>query len=324
MHFTLLHRCGKVWLQEFHSRKLNVHETVETKVPELLPADLIQKVAERTKMMQTYHPATMHANNYLLGGFVSCSYCGYRMFGQTYRDGMRYYRHVTRKRRRECPRPVGWVNADVLEEVILSNLFDLFGNPEAMKRAVAAATPDTAKVDEARARRDRLLSEREKVRAGIGRVVGRIADGTISKDEAAAKMEELREREEKLSKGLDEVAALLDGIPSADEVDEATGRVAVIFGGEDVRYADDSFRLDWHDAVHDFERMSQADKRALVVAVFGGTTPTGERMGISIEWPEGCRPRQRFKPWRFKVLGRLVDNWGELSGGEGVTLQGQH
>src|SRR5262249_30639424 len=36
LHRTMTQRCGPVWKQEFHSKALNIHEIVNTRVPRLL------------------------------------------------------------------------------------------------------------------------------------------------------------------------------------------------------------------------------------------------------------------------------------------------
>src|SRR5262249_31430467 len=46
-------RCGDEWVQEFESKKLNIHETVITKVPRLLDEETIIAVRIRAELNKT-------------------------------------------------------------------------------------------------------------------------------------------------------------------------------------------------------------------------------------------------------------------------------
>src|SRR5262249_9106922 len=46
---TLKHRCGKIWVQHFECKRLNIKTTVETNVPPLLDDDVIQDIQDRTQ-----------------------------------------------------------------------------------------------------------------------------------------------------------------------------------------------------------------------------------------------------------------------------------
>src|SRR5262249_32127400 len=147
---------------------------------------------------------------------VFCAECGYCMFGQVNPNGRRYYRHAHAKRKRTCPlSPRPWVPADTIERAVVSDLFDMLGNPAAIERAVKAAVPDC---DKALEQRRPLEDELAKVGRGRERVLGLVAKDLLTDDQAEKQLRELKERESGLRAELDKLAAALADVPDAEAV----------------------------------------------------------------------------------------------------------
>src|SRR5262249_13163294 len=150
-------------------------------VPRLLPEETIAAIKRQTEANRTYkHGQTR--TPYLLGRVVLCAECGYAMSGHNDPDRGRMYRHMpssrlTRLNMRQCPRVNIKVPADALEDAVMRDLFDLFGNPAKVQRAVEEAVPDRGKVEELRQRQGRLAEELAKVEDTRGRVEDSLADG---------------------------------------------------------------------------------------------------------------------------------------------------
>src|SRR5262249_15787003 len=147
LHRCLTERCGPVWEQRFDSDALNIHEVVKTQVPPLLDAATIKAVrkkAEENKARKRGRPSATHA----LSRWVYCAGCGHTLLSEVNYRGAMYYRHpkgagegCTRNGKRMM------VRADDLDEAVFRRLFELFGNPEGVRRAVEAAVPDREKVN---------------------------------------------------------------------------------------------------------------------------------------------------------------------------------
>jgi site-specific DNA recombinase len=302
LHKILTRRCGPEWVQEFHSDALNVHEAVTTVIPALLTPDVIGAVRAKAEGNKTFsHGEVKH--QYLLSRMVFCSHCGLALSGQSNPRG-RYYRHLHRS---PCTRPGTkiWVNADELENAVLRDLFDLFGNPAKVRAAVEAATPNPAKVREARERLVRLDAEVGKVEAARNRVIDAIAEGLLTKAQAQGKLEEVNGREATLKTELEKTKAALANIPTPDEVRDAADRVVTAFGRRRVDY----YNLARKNAANsDFDGMTYDEKRALAELVFAGKTPDGMRRGVYVQWIDGQETRK--KAWNYRVRGRLIDQFG--------------
>lgn len=301
---TLFKLCGPEWVQEFDCEDLNIHARVITVVPPLLDAATIQAVRERADGNKHWF-RRRRVNRHTLAGFVRCGACGYSMYGKVHTNGLPYYTHLHNDRlvksgMSTCTYASMRIRGDTLDGCVLTELFDLFGNPAAVERAVRAATPDAGEVDELRARHQRLTAEIAKVDQGRGRVVDAIADGALTKDQAKGKLAQLAEREGQLRAELAAVDVKLQGTPTPEEVKAAGAWVA----GQFRRYTDAYQVAQTRLANHDVTRMTYDDQRALMETVFGGTLPDGRRMGVYVHWQE---KRKRCTPWEYRLLGRLVD-----------------
>jgi DNA invertase Pin-like site-specific DNA recombinase len=295
---ALRSRCGTTYTFRFQSNELKIDETLTLTVPRLLPEKLIREVCQRLDANRTY----MHGKpkrEYLLGGRIFCAACGFSLTGGCNHSGKRYYRH--NRRYSTCKlRPRLWVPADVIEPVVVRDLFNMLGNPAAIERAVKSAVPDC---DKALKQRERLEAELAKIEKARNRVLDLIERDTITDAQATAKLQALKERETALRGELDKLAAMLADVPDADtmrqaalEIQEVCGAIFIVddagntyAGGNDVQ----SFRM-----------MEPGDRRKLIDAAFSGNLPDGKPAGVYIS-PAGedSRGRRRFT---YVLRGRLL------------------
>jgi len=171
LHKILTKRSGKKWVQVFDCKDLNIHEEVTTFVPPLLPNATIKAVQDKMAANKTYqHGRPKHP--YLFSGMVFCSHCGYAMLGQTNPNGRQYYRHASVQREKECPiHPKPWVRCDELENAVMSYLFETFGNPEATRRAIEKAVPNSDKIKELQEHQKRINESLAKTKAARERIL---------------------------------------------------------------------------------------------------------------------------------------------------------
>jgi DNA invertase Pin-like site-specific DNA recombinase len=302
LHRLLTVQCGPVWVQRFASKALNVSEAVETTIPELLPPETIKAIHARAAANKTWAHGQAK-EKYLLGRMIFCGHCGYALVGLVVTPRKKkyvYYRHPTLV---TCTRSGIKIKvpAAAIEDAVLRDLFDTFGNAERVRKAVEEATPDPAQADKARARQARLTAEAERLAAAKQRVVRLIAKGTLTDDEADAELKKLRAGEAEVRKELDALAPLLEDLPDPVEIKKVAKRVA-------------AGARAWAERVianGDFDGMTWEERRALCQMVFGGKTRDGRRLGVYVTWDDsGPTQAHVSRPWRYRVLGRLIDHWG--------------
>jgi site-specific DNA recombinase len=296
IHYVLTRGAGPIWEVRFNPKALNIEETVKIEVPALLDEKTIAAVCARAEANRTYHHGHIK-NRYLLSRMVRCAHCGSSLSGQT-SDGLSSYRHLDAKRTAACPGPKikSWVRADVLEDMVMRTLFETFGNPVAVQRAIEAATPNNEKVREAMQRLDQIAVEHlPKAKASIQRVIGLVAKGTITEKDAEEQLTKLKGRQQILEAELARIQDEIAHLPQPGEIKEVSKQIVSRF-----QYSSVKFMAKKQEANRAFKKMTWEEKRALCEMVFGGKTAQGERMGVAITWNESG------KGWRFKIEGHLI------------------
>jgi hypothetical protein len=296
---TLTQRCGTGWELRFRVKDLNIDETVHVTVPRLLDERTIKAIRDQSRANRTYLHGSQQSP-YLFGGMVFCAACGYTMNGQTNERNRRYYRHGMRNGARECTcRPRPWVRADELEVVVMHHLFECFGNPVAVQRAIDAATPNLEKMRQYREDRARCEAGLGRTNAGRQRILKLVANDQISDAEVEQSLKELADQETRYRAELARLDDALQNVPTPEGVRAVADRVSARFGAE--------YRL----ANHSLERMTWEEQRALAQMVFCGELPDGRRMGIYIEFVEGQTSRT-YRQWRYTIHGHLIHDRGQM------------
>jgi DNA invertase Pin-like site-specific DNA recombinase len=307
LHKVLTKRCGSTWEQEFHAEELNIHERVTISIPPLLPPETIAAIHQMAEARKTYlHGQRTHP--YLLSRMVFCAHCGYAMFGQTNRNGKRYYRHAHMKRVHPCParrRYQAWINADNLETAVFRDLFDMFGNPAAVQRAIEEATPNKDKIAETRARLENLGNDLKQTRTGRERLLKLVVKGTITEEEAEKQLTKLKDQETRQQQEMERLRERLANIPDPETVQAAATQIVATVSGKGLPYDDAGAERDLENQrVRMLSGMTWEEKRKLAEMVFSGKTEE-KRMGVYVEWVEGQEARRR-KQWQYKIAGHFV------------------
>ncbi len=313
LHKVITKRCGTRWTMKFHSDELNIHEDVEIEVPALLSEATIKALQKKTQANKTYeHGQTKHS--YLLTGFVFCAHCGYSMSGQTNSKTCRYYRHCHIKRKRVCECPKTWVRASDLEEVVIRQLFECFGNPHGLKEAIEAATPNKDHLKELRERLKRLEGNLAQIGSARVSILKFISKGTVSETDAEKQLDELKEKEEHHLSELHRLQDSLENAPSSESIRDFATAIAkqVKTSGKrssERRYNSAVRTAELKSIDRDYSSMTWDQKRALVKTVFNGTQLDGKRMGVYIRWTEEKSGPQQ---WTYAIYGNLIHRNGSL------------
>jgi DNA invertase Pin-like site-specific DNA recombinase len=344
---TLVERCSDTWAQEFHSDKLNVHESVPTKVPRLLDDGTIKAVRARLAAGNTYiRKGGRKVNDYLLSGFIFCEACGCNLCGRIDRHGKTYYEHSYAARQVRCPlSPRPRVQARRLESEVVRELVDMFGNPAAIERAFRASQPDREKEQKRKVVAEAKLTAVTKKRVNV---LDAVADGLFTRDQVRAKLAEIEADEAHWREELDRVNELLADAPdeaaldaylewrderfndlrraSVDQVNEAlaaSGSPSRVKWRDGPRFEvidrNSNMVLDGSNNVCTFVGMctpeGMADQRRLVEAVFCRPV-NGKPAGIYV-FPEGehLHYRRKNKRWGFTLRGLLPFEKVVMGGG---------
>jgi DNA invertase Pin-like site-specific DNA recombinase len=221
---NLRENMGPVWVQHFDSDRLNVHEEVPTPVPAILDEDTIRAIHKRLDANRTfYHDAPRVVHPYLLRGFLFCDGCDRALTGAANRWGTRYYRHAhgtyVRLRKSEpCPYCIPrkpHVRADLIENVVVSELFRLHGSPAAVERSIREALPQA---DEARRQLAHLEAELAKLDGARNRILDLVESEALTNGQATAKLNDIKEREGQLRADLDKVRSQLANVPTEEAI----------------------------------------------------------------------------------------------------------
>lgn len=289
----LRERCGPVWTQRVLCKELGLDETIEIAVPPLLPDETIRRLRQRLQGNRC-RPGARPSADYLLSGYIFCAACGTALTGQLDHRGHLYYRHGRRCAAAKCPiRPRPHVPCRKAEAEVLGRLFELFGNPAAINRAVRDAVPAC---DDLRTRQLNLRARLAKVEASQKRLVDAIADGTITRDRARQRSERLAEEEQALRADLGSLDEQLADIPTEAEIARYVQQIddaLLVLDDDGNTYSGGNDVQSWLDL-----NESAADQRRVVEAAFGGHVMSDAKpAGVYVSGAAGA--------WTFTIRGRM-------------------
>lgn len=301
--YDRLEKCSGTLIVEFTSKTLNVSESIEMTIPALLDAATINAVRKQARANQTYtHGHGKH--KYLFSRMVFCEHCGSALTGQyDVAFSNRYYRHLKNSEgQKACPFR-GSIRADDLENVVIQQLFETFGNPSAVQKAIEEAVPDLDKLNDLRKRHTRITESLQKMDAARQRIIRLVGEDEISEAEAKKQLGAYRERQTKAQAELEQLNEHLAHVPNTEAIRLVAEKVSTTFR----QYSNAKLVAQVQHANRSLDDMTWDDKRALVQMVFSGTTPDGDRMGVYIH-------RTGDRTWRYVVKGHLIHAEGHSSG----------
>jgi len=267
LHYIFTHSLGTEWSISFSSKKLNIHETVQFKIPPLVDEATIKKVKTRLQENKNVRHGQLKYE-YLLGRMIFCEKCGTALTGTPYHD-LLYYRHQTY---RGCKK--SWsVGANQIEAAVFDDLYHAFGDAVKSAEAMQNAIPDPHRrqaLEDQLKNCQRDLTKNEQARNNI---IDAIAEGTILKSVAKEKMDQFQQTETALLKECNQIEGQLDSIPSKEMI----GKKAKLLK----RLAKDYFKSIAH-----MKKMTFNDRRTLMQNLFSGKTEDGKRYGVYISREE--------------------------------------
>jgi site-specific DNA recombinase len=313
-------RCGDTWTETFDYPAFQIHEVVTHKIPRLLPEKTIQAIHKKAKFNRTFFDSKRHYD-YLLSSYIFCSHCDYLMIGQTNHANSShkkksYYRHP-RHLVKPCTVTPAYVDAQVIERQVLFMLFNLFGNPVAVEKAIKAAIPNQKEVVALQQQQAQLAEAIAKTQSQRQRLIDLVTEAKISEVESDRKFVQLREKEEQQQQQFDKIESQVGNVLSETTIrtlsdDVVTKLRAALFPSQRGKRklptmpAKLELTLDALDHPEDIDAaidaMSWEEKRGLIETVFAGETGDKKPAGVYIEFVparnKNCRPT-----WKFEIRG---------------------
>jgi hypothetical protein len=185
-------------------------------------------------------------------------------------------------------------------------LFETFGNPKAVERAIQESYPNRAKIEEYREHRGRIASSIAKIKEGRARLIRFVTKGTLTDAEVQEELDELRQKETRLEAELTRLCDAIANVPTPDAVRIVAKQTSDAFRNGQLDGVKVKLAAKIRHANHVLDDMTWEEKRALAETVFNGSLPDGRPMGIYIEAIHGQTDYRR-KRWRFTLHGNLID-----------------
>jgi len=297
LHNTLLHRCGKTWEQRFISKDLNISETILTNIPRLLPDEIIDKIQQKSKDRRTWdRKARKH--KYLLSKVIFDEETGRALTGTANQRGQRYYKpHQGCEFRYQ-------INADLLEDAVLGELFDVLTSTGSLLYAVREAYPAKKIENELKEKLASLKKERNAVERKLQNYLTAIADYegenlTEFLGNLRFNIQELEKKKDSLNKEISDLEYKLNMLPSDEEIKNKRDWMHK----QIIQRHKESF---WKCDVS-LINLPFDDKREIVKLIFGGWDENDRRYGIYIQHIGG-RPRKYI----FEAYGKLGNIKGAI------------
>lgn len=281
-------RCGDVWVQHFVSKKNNINEAVPTPVPRLLPESTIQAIRQKSQDKATWDKKSMKVE-YLFSRIIFDSETGYSLCGTCNSRGVRYYKpHQNPDANRYC------INAELLEETILIELFEVLSSKESLRKAVFSGNPVgkvAKKLQKELNGKKKELARVEAQLEGYITAIGTADNVPVFMSRIKPRIEELEGRAAVLKDEIGLIAHRLSSLPSDADIEASRGKWAGTL--EAVKESHLSSGIPLHN-------LPFVEKQKIVRMLFGGKDETGKRYGVYV----GClggKPRK----YKFEAYGRL-------------------
>lgn len=301
--YTYIHKifrgAGDTWVQSFKSPRLGISETVPTKVPLLLPEEVIERIRTKGKTRQKYIRGGFKQNNYLLNRMLIEGETGYGLTGTSKATSGRYY-GVCKKT------SAGWyhIRADDLERTIVHSLFENLMQRDNFRETVFNGNGSNSTVyDDLVEKKDSLQKEIRKVEQQTSRLVKQLMkdEEGLFQETVEKESKRLNEKHKRLKFELESAENTLRTYPTEQEADAAHENLIKLMN--QARFTSSG----------GFFSMPFEYQKGFLEAIFAGVDPQGKRYGIYIY-------REGKKNFRWEAYGRLgtMEGWVESKFAEPV------
>lgn len=288
-------KCGDNWDQHFVSKRHGISVTVPTPVPRLLDEATIQAIRQRSDDKATWDK-TVQKTEYLFSKLIFDKESGRALTGTQNSKGVRYYKPYLNS---EINRYA--INADALEQTVLTELFEVLSSKESLRAAVFSGSPIAKVADRLQAELTGKQGELARVEKNVENLLTLIENA----DDVATLIAKVKPKLTTLeARGVqlkDEIGLLnhrLSALPTDQEIERGRRKWAGTLQAVQESYLTSGAAL---------ANLSFTDLRRIVGLIFGGKDESGRRYGIYITCLGGS-PRR----YKFECYGRLGSLHGKV------------
>ena len=296
---NLLFMSGEDWLQTFHSDRFNIHAEINTNIPRLLSDETIQKIKQKMQNNKTIFHGGIK-NKYLLSRMLICGHCGLSLYGELMNKTQRAYRHRNTTYRLAENISVNcdhfrFIDADILENSIMTEIFENFGDVVKIAESAKQAIPNLAERKSLESNLKSYEKELSTVKKGKDNLFDMIQEGAISLDDVKTRMNELKKRDNDLTSEINKIQNQIALIPTKKEIDKKSQLMK--------RAMRSYYSSDGH-----FEEMTFDDKRKMLQELFSEPCPDESRAGIYLSKDN----KSKTQPWLYEIKGSFFNEIGRL------------
>jgi len=288
-------RCGDNWDQHFVSKKNNIHEVVPTPVPRLLPERTIQAIRQKSADKATWDKKSTKVD-YLFSRIIFDAETGFTLSGTCNSRGARYYQASRSQPQRYA------INAELIEQTILSELFEVLSSQESLRAAVFSGNPVgkvAKKLEKEVTGKQKELGRVEAQLEGYATAIGKADSVPAFMSRIMPRITELEGRAAALKDEIGILQHRLSSLPSDEEIEARRGKWAGTLEAVKESYLTSGVALD---------SLPFTEKQKIIRLLFGGKDETGKRFGIYVTCLGGS-PRR----YKFICYGRLGSVVGSLT-----------
>ncbi|MGO9018827.1 MAG: recombinase family protein [Syntrophobacteraceae bacterium] len=284
-------RCGSDWEQTFVSNRLNISETVITKIPALLPEKVIKAIEEKASSRRKWDHATPK-HKYLLNRIIFSADTGKPLTGSSRIDPngtrCRYYSRYDKGTKSL------YVRADEIEKSVQDVIYETLGQRRDLRKAVFENPEDgnnnlktlTEKIYFAKKELVKVEAEVEKA---TDTLLKSTEDVGVLLQSMNARLKKLNQRHESLTFDLQQSENALKALPEPEEIDDIQRRMELSYFSTGQTFADLPFD----------------EQRKILILLFGGQDENKRRYGVYVK-------KDGKKKISFEIYGKLGTIRGKL------------
>jgi len=264
--------AGDTWTLKFKGTGRPAEEITQ-KVPPLLSADMMRKLAKRLRRGREFYMSNRGREKFLFNGVMFCAECGYaRTGGAIGTKATRYYIHAATSGKTRIPCDNNrYLQADLIEGQIMRELQEFFGDRVRREKALLKAQSGLGKAKKIREQIRELKLELDKVLKAQKRAVEAYTDPEkpLLKHVFEERARKLEAQEKEINAHIRELDERVQETPTLEEIKA----VASAFNPKRPSKAGMEEQIQWShlgSKAH-FDKMTFEEKRELLRLLFGSS-----------------------------------------------------
>jgi hypothetical protein len=305
IHKILTKRSGDMWEQRFRNKSCGIDETVPTTIPRLLPDDVINAIKAKCQSRK-FVDHGKYKYQYLLARFIYDAVTGFALTGTSGRGGYRYYKTYDKAKTTNSYH----INADILENALMDDLFVALSNNDAIYKAVFESEVEQNHEEELRKKRFQLQKDYATLQTKLSRFGDAI--GEYEGDMKAflgnlkPKIQKTEQKLNELGNEIQIIDSQLESLPTKQEIKTAREIMR--------KQLEKSLECSAFTCGHTLRNLSFDDKRNLLKILFGGKDEYGKKYGIYV-----TLVHENPRKFSFVAYGRLGNVQGCITKDEYVA-----